>query len=236
VRLPGSDLAAALGEALPPDSRQWQPERWLEERPGREERRPWRVVDLGCGAGESVDRFRSLDAGVAWIGLDVAGSPEAAARRRRDAEFVIFDGERIPLSDGEADLVFCKQVLEHVARPEPLLAEVARVMRPGGAFAGSTSQLEPFHSRSTQNWTPYGLRLVLEAVGLALDEVRPGIDAPTLIARRALGRPGAFDRFWASESPLNRALELAGRRRPTAERVAAKLLFCGQFCFLSSRG
>ena len=62
--------------------------------------------------------------------------------------------------------MFCKQVLEHVERPHELVADVARVLRPGGAFAGSTSQLEPYHSRSTGNYTPYGLQRLLTHAGL----------------------------------------------------------------------
>jgi SAM-dependent methyltransferase len=228
VRLPGSDLAALLGDALPGDhAEQWQPERWL---PGLR-RRDWRVVDLGCGTGDSLDLFRQLDPEVRWTGVDVPDSAEAAERVRSDGEFVAFDGERIPLPDGAADLVLCKQVLEHVPRPEPLLADVRRVLTAGGVLVGSVSQLEPFHSRSTFNWTPYGLKLAAERAGLRLAEVRPGIDALTLIARRGLGRTRRLDRFWASESPLHRAIAAAGRGRPPREQNAAKLLFSGQFAF-----
>jgi SAM-dependent methyltransferase len=235
MRLPGADLAAALGPALPADhARQWQPERYAEARAGRTGGRPWRVIDLGCGAGDSLDLFRAADPGVAWTGLDVPGSVEAGERTRTDGDVRTYDGERLPLADGEADLVFCKQVLEHVARPAPLLAEVARVLRPGGIFAGSVSQLEPFHSRSTANWTPYGLRLAAGEAGLELEEARPGIDALTLIARRFARRSRRFDRFWARESPANRILgALAGGDARAGN--AAKLLLAGQFCFLCSR-
>jgi SAM-dependent methyltransferase len=195
------------------------------------------VADLGCGPGGSLDVFRAANPAVRWIGLDVPGSPEAALRTRTDGEFLTFDGARIPLADGSVDLVYCKQVLEHVSAPAPLLADVRRVLRPGGRFAGSTSQLEPFHSLSTGNHTPYGLRLLLEGAGLELLEIRPGIDALTLILRRARGGGPRFDRWWARESPLNRLLSLAGRvTRRDAEAInAAKLLFAGQFCFLARR-
>jgi len=49
------------------------------------------VLDLGCGNGDSVDLFRSLDATASWVGLDVDDSAEVLARTRTDAEFATFD-------------------------------------------------------------------------------------------------------------------------------------------------
>lgn len=237
-RFPGSDQLALLGEAIPSDSaRQALADDHIGARVGARED-GWRVLDLGCGDGRSIDAFRAIDPRVDWTGLDIQGSSEVLARTRTDANFVSFDGERMPFADERFDLVFCKQVLEHVERPEPLLAEVSRCLVPRGCFAGSTSQLEPYHSRSTQNLTPYGLSVALDRVGLTLLELRPGIDVATMLAWRALGSPHAFDRWWAHESPLNRLLELAGRARrlDARQRNALKLLFCAQYTFLARKG
>jgi SAM-dependent methyltransferase len=195
------------------------------------------VIDLGCGAGHSVVQFRNVDPSVHWVGVDVESSPEVASRRRTDAEFVTFDGVHLPFDDASFDAVYCKQVLEHVREPGPLLAEVARVLRPGGAFAGSTSQLEPFHSFSTWNYTPYGLKLLLEAAGLELEEVRPGIDSLAVIVNRGLGMRRVTRRWWAVESPLNRVAVAFGRARGLEPRQvnAIKLLLCGQFAFMARR-
>jgi SAM-dependent methyltransferase len=195
------------------------------------------VMDLGCGAGDSVDQFRSVNPSVRWVGVDLERSPEVARRVRTDAEFRVFDGVRIPAEDDSFDAVYCKQVLEHVRSPGPLLDEVARVLRPGGEFAGSTSQLEPFHSLSTWNYTPYGLMLLLERAGLELVEVRPGIDSLALIVNRGLGMRPFTRRWWAHESPLNRVADAFGRvRRLDPVQVnAIKLLLCGQFAFLARR-
>jgi SAM-dependent methyltransferase len=194
-----------------------------------------RVLDLGCGAGDSVDLFRSLDPDVRWTGADIERSPEVAQRTRTDADFVTFDGERLPFADGSFDLVYCKQVLEHVRHPRPLLAEVARVLAPGGTLAGSTSHLEAFHSRSVWNYTPYGLMLLFEEAGLELVEVRPVIDAFTLVAWRALGTPRYFARWWAHESPPYRAISLLARATGWDHRTVntAKLTLSGQFTFLA---
>ena len=176
-----------------------------------------------------------------WVGLDIPDSSEAAARTRIDARFKTFDGVSIPFEAGSFDLVYSKQVLEHVRHPKPLLADVHRVLTSGGYLAGSTSQLEPFHSLSMWNYTPVGFSLLMEEVGLRLVELRPGIDAVTLIARRLVGRGRPFDRLWArwwgGQSPLNRVISAYGRALGLDARAvnATKLLFSGQFTFLAQR-
>lgn len=197
------------------------------------------MLDLGCGAGDSIDFFRGHDPEVAWVGLDIEGSREVRARSRSDARFVTFNGIDIPFDSESFDLVYCKQVLEHVQAPQPLLAEVRRVLARSGRFVGSTSQLEPFHSSSTWNYTPYGFERLLHGAGLQLLELRPGIDAGTLIARRLLGAGGRMEarwaRWWGRRSPLNRALDVyaAVRGMDVQSLNATKLLVCGQFAFVA---
>ena len=235
----GADLAALLGDRIPSDhSRVVTADDYAKRYLGRPERpSALRVLDLGCGAGDSVDLFRSLDSAVEWTGVDIEGSPEVESRTRDDARFVTFDGVNLPFGDADVDLVYCKQVLEHVRHPEPLLAEVGRVLRTGGCFAGSTSHLEAFHSYSVWNYTPYGLTLMLEDAGLEVLEVRPVIDAFTLIAWRALGMPRFFFRWWARESPPYRAISALSRLARWDHRTVntAKLVLSGQFAFLARR-
>jgi len=192
------------------------------------------VLDLGCGKGESVDFFRSVNPDINWTGLDVDISPEVKKRSRTDAEFKTFDGVNIPFEDNSFDLIYCKQVLEHVRIPEKLLREVCRVLKPNGYFVGATSQLEPFHSLSVWNYTPHGFRLLAEDAGLQVEEIRPGIDALTLIIRAALQRPKFFSRWWEKESPFNTLIGLVGflTRKGNREINFAKLVLCGQFCFI----
>jgi SAM-dependent methyltransferase len=232
----GDDLRELLGARIPRDhARQTLAEHMAVRALGGRESPD--VLDVGCGTGRSVEIFRSNAPGSRWVGVDIEDSPEVRARTREDAEFHTFDGVTIPFEDASFDVVYCAQVLEHVRRPGALLAEVARVLRPGGALAGSTSQLEPFHSRSTWNYTPHGLAVLLDEAGLGDVELRPGIDGLTLIVRRGLGGPGFFTRWWDGESPLNRAIGLYGRLRgmDAAGLNAVKLLFCGQFSFLATR-
>jgi SAM-dependent methyltransferase len=230
----GDDVVALLGDRLPAGR---VPQAQAEQLIGALAAAGPRVIDLGCGEGASVDHFRGFDPGVRWLGVDVAASPEVARRERTDAEFAVFDGVHIPAADGSVDAVYCKQVLEHVREPAPLLADVCRALRPGGLLGGSTSQLEPFHSYSTWNYTPHGLSLLLADAGLELLELRPGIDALALIVNRGVGMRAFTRRWFGIESPLNRAIAGFGRaRRLSPLQVnAIKLLFCGQFTFLARR-
>ena len=197
-----------------------------------------KVLDLGCGIGASADFFQKILPGAQWIGLDIDESPEVAARTRTGVEFHSFDGINIPFADESFDLIFSNQVLEHVRHPAELLKEARRVLKPAGVMVGSTSQLEPYHSYSIRNYTPYGFRLMLEEAGLHLEEIRPGIDSLTLITRLGLGRPRFFTRWFRKESPLNKLISLAGKltRKSPAEINVIKLIFCGQFSFVARKG
>ncbi len=234
----GDDLRAELGAALPVDhaAQSFAPEVLRRQVADLAAEHPL-VVDLGCGRGDGVDLVREVRPAAQWIGVDIAQSAEVDERRRADAEFRTFDGIHLPLEDASVDLIYTQQVFEHVEQPDPLLADVARVLRPGGVFCGSLSQLEAFHSRSVGGFTPYGWLRALERAGLTLDEVRPGIDVGTLLVRRLAGRRGRFDRYWVQESPGNRALRWAGRikRTDAAGENALKLMFSGQFTFLAHR-
>src|SRR4029079_6529810 len=89
-----------------------------------------RVLDLGCGAGRFTGALR--DASADAIGVDIADAALTRARRNvPGADFRRFDGA-IPLRHGEADLVWCSEVLEHVPDPISLLTEIRRVLRPEG--------------------------------------------------------------------------------------------------------
>ncbi len=202
-----------------------------------EDPRPRVVMDLGCGRGDSVDLFRAHDPDVDWVGVDIPASPEVLARQRTDARFVTYDGATLPFDDETFDLIYSRQVLEHVRHPAVHLAEIQRVLRPGGAFIGSTSQLEPYHSRSLWNYTPFGFAEIIGEAGLRLIELRPGIDGVTLIMRSYLERPDGFDRWWNEESPLNALIDDWAREtgRSAQQVNVRKLQFAGQFAFLVRR-
>ena len=238
--LSSGDAALVSPYVSQTSSRQTSSRREVAERLRASPRPAWRVLDLGCGTGASHDLLAAAAPLERWIGLDIADSPEVRLRARRDLAFVTFDGVHIPLAAGAFDLVYSHQVFEHVRHPQALLGEVARVLAPHGMFVGSTSQLEPFHSRSFWNYTAYGFAELLKEAGFREIEVLPGIDGRTLTVRRVfsfvkLTRP--FDFFVERDSPLNLAIELSGRLLGLGARTRAllKLVFAGQFVFVARK-
>jgi SAM-dependent methyltransferase len=91
-----------------------------------------RVLDLGCGAGRFVAALRS--AGAEAVGVEVAQAAlDRAAEVAPGADLrLLGDDGTIPLDHGSVDLVWCSEVLEHVADGVALLGEVRRVLRRGG--------------------------------------------------------------------------------------------------------
>lgn len=193
---------------------------------------PRKILDLGCGTGNSIDLFRKYGLKVSWKGLDIASSPEVSARARTDCEFYTFDGVNIPFPNESFDLVYCHQAMEHVRYPERLLKEVCRVLVPGGSFVGSTSYLEPYHSYSLWNYTPYGWVTLINDSDMQVIELRPGIDSIALINRQLSGEPKKY-RHWFGNSPLNQEIDEWGNanNKSAADINYRKLHFCGQFAF-----
>lgn len=90
-----------------------------------------RVIDLGCGRGGVLEQ---LGAGVSYpFGLDPDWR-SLAEHRLPDLPRAAASAEALPLPAAWADLVLSSWVLEHLPDPARTFCEVARVLRPGGAF------------------------------------------------------------------------------------------------------
>ncbi len=93
---------------------------------------PGPVLDLGCGDGHfaSVAFDHPLD-----VGLDPWWGPLLEARIRNAYRMLVrSDGAKIPFPDGYFHSAVSNSVLEHIPHLDTVLAETARVVRPGGRF------------------------------------------------------------------------------------------------------
>jgi SAM-dependent methyltransferase len=96
------------------------------------------VLDYGCGTGYGVARLAESAASV--VGVDVSAAAVSYAESRYPAENARFqqiapiEQGPLPFPDGSFDLVTSFQVIEHVPSPDAYVAEVRRVLKPGGTF------------------------------------------------------------------------------------------------------
>ena len=96
-----------------------------------------RVVDVGCGPGfYAAELLTEVGAGGSLVGVDASAAMLTAAARRckglGNASFQEGRATALPLEAGSFDRALCVQVLEHVADVPAALAELHRVLRPGG--------------------------------------------------------------------------------------------------------
>lgn len=105
-------------------------------------RRPTRLLDIGCGAGTLLSEIRDRHPGIDLVGLDVR--PNEAAPWRQIVGDVT---RRIDLDDGTFDLVVLGEIIEHVPDPDFLLAEVRRLLAPGGEVIVTTPNLVSWANR-----------------------------------------------------------------------------------------
>jgi SAM-dependent methyltransferase len=96
------------------------------------------ILDFGAGIGTSIPYFRKYFPSCQLTCLDVSNKSLEIGRARfaGQADFVHFDGTRIPFPDEQFDLVFLACVLHHIPHAEHagILAEARRVLRPAGSL------------------------------------------------------------------------------------------------------
>jgi 2-polyprenyl-3-methyl-5-hydroxy-6-metoxy-1,4-benzoquinol methylase len=113
-----------------------------------------RVLDAACGVGYGSAFLAEEAASVVGVDVD-AGSVEYARGRYASERctFEVMDVERLAFADGTFEVACSFETIEHVGDPERALAELARVLEPGGTLVVSTphvavtthSPANPFH-------------------------------------------------------------------------------------------
>lgn len=151
------------------------------------DRRPGaRLLDVGAGRGYLVSLARA-------DGLDAHGV-EPFWPDPIDPHVVRGYAESLPFPDASFDLVTCFSVIEYIERPAVAVAEMARVLRPGGRIVIAVPELESYRrirrGRYRQITSARWFREVMLALPqLQIEEVRGlGIRYIVPIGRRTIGR------------------------------------------------
>lgn len=175
-----------------------------------------RALDVGTGAGALALALAPLVQEV--IGLDPVPELLAHARQRAlpNTRFVEGDGTALPFPDGDFDLAGTLRTLHHVARPDLVVAEIARVTRPGGRVLvidqlapGDVDEAAALHEFETTR-DPSHMRLLTDV------ELRELVAANGLVP--------AAERLEDEPRDLAAYLDLAGcegERRARAEALVA---------------
>jgi ubiquinone/menaquinone biosynthesis C-methylase UbiE len=149
------------------------------------------VLEVGVGLGADHQRF--AEAGARLVGIDLTERAVTHTRQRLSAfglnsDLRVADAESLPFADGSFDLVYSWGVLHHSPDTERAVAEVWRVLRPGG-----TARVMIYHKHSMVGymlWTRYALlagrpaRTLAEVYATHLES--PGTKAYTIEEARRL--------------------------------------------------
>jgi len=163
-----------------------------------------RALDIGTGPGQIVIKlarrltqwkFVGVDRSPGMIAQAQANLASAGSEVAGRVEFQVADGNRLPFPDSSFDLVLCNSVLHHLAEPEKLLSEIARLASPSGAILLRDLRRPgrfayPLHVR----W--HGRHYSGVMYRLYCDSVRSAYTAPELerlLASAALPRTRVFE-------------------------------------------
>jgi len=158
------------------------------------------VLDVGCGAGATVELLTDRH-GLTAIGVDPSAAPGDGGRLVRGR------AEALPLADRSVDAVLAECVLSLVADPVAALAEIVRVLRPGGRLvisdlyarnASAARQLRALPTGSCLRgaFTVAGLLELLRGARVrwwCWEDHSPEL---TALAVRLTWRTGSADRLW----------------------------------------
>ena len=201
-----------------------------------------RILDIGCGLGVYVRKFREFSDDVCGIDIDAKRLREGA---KTTPGLMLAVGEHLPFPDNSFDVVVLNEVIEHVHDDRATMGEAYRVIRPGGhVVVYAPNRLYPFETHGIYlgkrfvfgnipfvNWLPNPLRnrLVPHARAYTKGGIRRTYrNLPARVDVESYVYPG-FDNIVARRKRLGRLLRAVLYR---AERTPLKMFGLSHFVVL----
>ncbi len=188
---------------------------------------PQSILDLGCGPGVAGRALLKRYRGAQVTGVDFAPAMLREARQRRRwfsaQRFVCADAQALPLAPDSVDLVFSNLTVQWCNDPAALLAEVWRVLRPGGLFMFTSlgpDTLKELRNawRAVDGATHVSAFIDMHDLGDALG--RSGFEQPVLDVERFCLTYPDVRALAADLKAIGARNATAGRRRAFTSRVA----------------
>jgi SAM-dependent methyltransferase len=160
-----------------------------------------RLADLGCGKAPLYAAYADYASEITCVDWGNTSHENAYL------DFECDLNEALPFADGAIDTVILSDVLEHIAQPDSLWAEMSRILAPGGKVILNVPFYYSIHAGPYDyyRYTEFALRRFVENSGLRLIELESIGGAPEVLAdvfaknvKRLplLGRPAAVFAQW----------------------------------------
>jgi SAM-dependent methyltransferase len=130
-----------------------------------------RILDYGCGTGGNTSFYAALGS---VVGIEPDWSAIRLAHVRGGANYCRSEGTRLPFRPGVFDIVVASDVLEHIEDDEAAVAEIARVIRPGGVLILTVPAHQWMFSEHDvalhhfRRYSKTSLRMLLEGTGMKI--------------------------------------------------------------------
>jgi ubiquinone/menaquinone biosynthesis C-methylase UbiE len=89
------------------------------------------ILEVGCGRGDNVFSFAERGAALAF-GIDITSDASWSSRPGERVSFATASADCLPFRDATFDTIYIKDVLHHVEHIESVMADIHRVVKPGG--------------------------------------------------------------------------------------------------------
>lgn len=194
---------------------------------------PGVALDIGAAGGGNTRVLRGAGWQAVAVEYDESGAAIAASRA---VPAVCGDARRLPFADGSADLVVAFDVLEHIVEEEDAVAEMRRVLRPGGRLlvaVPADESLWSAHDEAVGHVRRYdraGIRNLLERGGFTVEELRAWnvLLRPAVKWRRRKSRGSDLTEVSRSLNAVLGAVVRAERVLPVGQLPGVSLLAVAQ--------